>query len=620
MSGCWLSPVTSFGPQHLTAGQVMYLRKKSTQKEARRDRLRIKVCATKLHCELNGDRPMKLVTFFLRLYPLQKRLVFIDIPLAESGDFAYLNITMFAFFLPDLLHNGRLKLLRPPKHGNVLVDNIPVHEIEYYHFFSRAIFYARKRVNVTYDEFVLGTDYYHLPTSCTFNASTVSNSKTALVRVHNCPLVYFRPIIAPVGRTILISEALLDSSYLVKSVEDMKEYLPLTFTNNVTQSIKKALRIIVPQTVMSGEIIVQRDISDGLPKDCPSLTGRLCLSYADIVRGRVNFKSFSNISHIVVNDTMNSKVLLEERVPVLILAHGFMNPAPSQLKIALTTSSPRLTHDIIMQDNILLSDSVDDMRPTKLSSNGKVVNWNFSANGKVGVTVAVGFVCTGLCLLVIMAYFLLRRWRRSLRQQGATTYNQMAFAEQSTNVPTPRNRTKFCRLARPRTRVNEAVERITKADEIILRPVQGFAPSSMASSSVSPEQVEGASFYVVSMPANMSSCTLVTSSPSILNKDRVSPIPFTRSVHGSPRGDAPMVALPGDSGDSPIWNRQSVAGVSKLMFIDFIQKEEKEDTPICLIGSPSDAFGTIGSCEQCQKRTDLPDRKPEVMVCERCNI
>ncbi|BHF60795.1 hypothetical protein SprV_0100376200 [Sparganum proliferum] len=223
-------------------------------------------------------------------------------------------------------------------------------------------------------------------------------------------------------------------------------------------------------------------------------------------------------------------------------------------------------------------------------------------------------------LQVIMAYFLLRRWRRSLRQQGATTYNQMAFTGQSTNNPAPRNRTKFCRRTRPRIRVNEAVERITKADEIILRPVHGCTPISMASSSVSPEQVEGASFYVVSLPANMSSCTLVTSSPSILNKDGISPIPFTRSVHGSPRGDAAMVALPGDGGDSPIWNRQSVAGVSKLMFIDFIQKKEKEDTHICLIGSPSDAFGTTGSCEQCQKRTDLPDRKPEVMVCERCNI
>ncbi|VDN08697.1 unnamed protein product [Dibothriocephalus latus] len=625
-NSCWLAPVTSFKLEHLKAGQVMYVRKKATLNEARRDRLRIKVCNTKLHCDLHGDRPIKLITFFLRLYPLQEPPFFLDIPITDSENFVYFNLSMFSLFLPDLLRGGRLRVWRPPKYGHVFVDNIPVHEIEYAHLLNRVIFYTKRHPNVTQDEFVLGSDYHHLPNTCMLDSSPSPASKTVLVRLHTKPLVYFRPITAQIGKTMLISESLLDCSLLVKSVEGMKEYFPMVRTGDVGQKVKQSLIIIVPQKLLVGEITVQRDIAEEPSKNCLSVFGKLCFTYDDIVSGKIIFKSFSNISQVASNSTVNNDVFREEKVPVLVLAQDFMNPAASQLTIALTAPHQRLRSDGTMQDNILLSDSVDDMMPTKLSEKAKAVNWNFSANGKVGVAVAVGFVCTGLCLLVIMAYFLLRRWRRSLRQQGVTTYNQMAFSEQATDYRAPRNRPKFYRLTKTKTQVDELPERMPEADEIILQPIHSCTPISLASSGVSPEQVEAASFYFVSMPARGNSCTLPISTSNISQQSVVSPVRLTQNVHEGSGGDGTLVALPRVSGDSPIWNRQSVAGVSKVMFIDFIQKVEEEkgneNTPICVIGDSycAHAVNSFGHCEECQKRTDLLDQKTEIEICPGCKM
>ncbi|VDL88510.1 unnamed protein product [Schistocephalus solidus] len=398
----------------------------------------------------------------------------------------------------------------------------------------------------------------------------------------------------------------------------MKEYFAINLISDVAQRVKQSLKIIVPQKFMSGEIVLQQDISDKPSKTCPSDAGKICFTYSDMIKDKVTFKSFSNISQLASKNTMNTNVPLEETVPVLVLAPDFMNPTPSQLKLTLIASDQLLSPNGILQDHILLSDSVDDMRPAKVLEKAKTVNWNFSANGKVGVTVAVGFVCTGLCLLVIMAYFLLQRWRRSLRQDGVTTYNQMAFTEQATGIRAQRSRTKFHLLRKIKSSVDELPERITEADEIILQPINASTPISLASSGISPEQVKNTLFYFVSMPANRSTCSLVTSTSDIPKKAVAS---LTREVYGYTRDDAEIVTLPRRTCHSPIWNRQSVAGVSKLMFIDFTQMEETENAPTCLRSDSSGepALNTFGNCEQCQNRTDLA-QKIEIGVRQGCNI
>lgn len=356
--------IHSFRAFHLDQSMVLYRRNDKHNFDILQDNFRLVICTGWSECFLNAQ----IIHFQIDILPVEKKTIFQDIlPTPSKSSVAVSfgqNRQMFGIF----------HLILKPVFGVLLLDNVEILQIDSKFLPQNRILYYRLEWNASMDEFAL--EQVQPPTIVVF-------------RVITKPLIRFKTLYVTYGKEFVLDARLLDYSTLQASTERLKTEGVL----KTSSSLKKALHFEFPQDTPVGEFF----------KSPPSNDEAVLLrfTYKELLEGGVRFQAFSNVS---IQTTL-------EDIRVNVLAPMFM--APQQVPIKITIISGQYN----IQNNILLSDFVDESSPIHLQnespSNPPI--FRESESLKIWFATAIGIVCGIVCILVIIAYFLLRRWRSKQR-------------------------------------------------------------------------------------------------------------------------------------------------------------------------------------------------------------
>ncbi len=366
-------PVRAFTKECVDNGLIRYERNAEYVHDYLQDMFVLGACPSKGKCE-------GVIRIHVDMLPLLEEAIVSDVSL---------NSTFIELILPpvDLSSCSKiLKVTMRPVFGELLLDNVPAMSVRVDQLASGKVAYRRSEQNVSNDDIAFGGGHCKL-----------------VYRLVVRPLVRLKKIYVPYGKAFILHSRLVDTTQLEKSIRR----LALEGILKSNTDVKQHLQFSFPNNPLVGYFTNGNHSSYGQ-------TEMTRFSYSDLAAGRVTFNNFLNASVGTIIQIINATVS----------ASGLMSPTLLPLRISIVSSH------YAGQDNILLSDSGDELnqidtkgKSTKLSEIG------VSARLKIGLAATVGLICSILCVCVVAAYFLLRRWRRKQRLEAPPQYDRVVYVE-----------------------------------------------------------------------------------------------------------------------------------------------------------------------------------------------
>ncbi|VDM34670.1 unnamed protein product [Hydatigera taeniaeformis] len=357
--------IQSFRAFHLDQELILYHRSYKHIFDILQDEFHLLVCTDWPECYFN----VQIIHIQVDLFPVEAKTIFYDLqsPLSDCS--------RCVSFKPDHRLAGTLQLTLKPTLGVVMLEGVEIEQINSKYLSQYHLSYYRRDWNMSNDEFAF---------------EQIQPPITFIFRVLITPLVKFKTLFVTLGKELILNARLLDISSLQHSTERLKKE---GFVR-ADLSLKKALQFDFPLRTSVGSFVRSTSID---PKG-----SRLQFTFKELLDGGIKFQPLSNTS-----------IQLSESIEIHVLASMFM--APQQVTVKITIISGEYN----IQNNILLSDFVEDAASV-LPSNELPSSPPYpreSESLKIWFAIGIGIVCGIVCVLVTIAYFLLRRWRRKERIQ-----------------------------------------------------------------------------------------------------------------------------------------------------------------------------------------------------------
>ncbi|KAM3185482.1 hypothetical protein ACTXT7_006249 [Hymenolepis weldensis] len=349
------------------------------------DNIRLVACEDWPDCRVN---PI-VIEIQLHEFPVEKRILYQNIYYDSQNRSIPIQIDQRP---PS---NETFLITLKPNIGQVLYDNFEVVKISPSDISTNRISYYRSEWNTSNDEFVLEQ-----------SRSLI----TVVFRVVSRPLIRFKTFYVPYGKEFVLNSRLFDYSLLQESIERLRKCGLVDINSN----LKQALMFSAPRNTSIGKFF--KTLND------KNETEILEFTYKELSNEIVKFKNYDNITVQTTTDGIRIKVS----------APTFMAAQIIPIKISIMS-----THYNV-QDNILLSDFVDEMGSidSQIGTTIYNVKQQKSGNLKIWFAIAIGIVCFIVCIFVTVAYFYLRRWRNQRRIQARCTAEPLVYIDSYRPKPT----------------------------------------------------------------------------------------------------------------------------------------------------------------------------------------